>query len=112
MSDETPAFHAVLYRWRLKRGCEEAFITAWSEVTRALLDAGSLGSRLHLGDDGLWYGYAQWPDAQARADAFEKNVSPEAGRRMRAAIVESLPAVTLAPRADDLQAIATTTGEA
>ena len=98
---------AVLYHWRLKPGCEDAFVSAWSDVTRELLAAGSLGSRLHRSSDGDWYGYAQWPDAAVRAAAFEKDVAPEASARMRAAIAESLPAVELAPIADYLQPVAT-----
>ena len=55
----------VLYRWRIKPGAEARFATAWAEATRSLLARGSLGSRLHAGDDGCWYGYAQWPELNA-----------------------------------------------
>jgi len=57
-----PCAFVVLYRWRLHRGREQAFVEAWSEVTRHLRETGgALGSRLHRGNDGLWYSYAQWP---------------------------------------------------
>ena len=93
----------VLYRWRLHEGMEEDFVAAWSEVTRHLRDtAGSLGSRLHRGRDGLWYGYAQWPDAAARRRAFAGAEELPARRRMRTAIAESLPEIVLEPVADFL----------
>jgi len=41
---------AVLYRWRLHEGAEEAFVAAWSRISERLLaERGSLGSRLHRG---------------------------------------------------------------
>ena len=96
-----PGF-AVLYRWRLHPGTEETFVRAWSEVSRLLLqDRGSLGSRLHRGDDGIWYSYAQWPSEAARDEAIAlESVDPEAGRKMRAAIAESLPEIILESVAD------------
>jgi len=65
-------------------------------------DAGSLGSRLHRGSDGLWYGYAQWPDDQTRQRAFTQALDSAAVEQMRAAVVESLPEVLLEPVADFL----------
>jgi heme-degrading monooxygenase HmoA len=98
-----PGF-SVLYRWRLKPGSEEAFVRAWSEVTEALLLRGSLGSRLHAGDDGLWYSYAQWPSAQARQAAFEAPPNhQDASKEMRDAILEELPEVVLTSVADYLK---------
>jgi heme-degrading monooxygenase HmoA len=92
----------VLYRWRLHPGAEAAFVAAWSRVSDLLLrERGSLGSRLHRGADGLWYSYAQWPSAEARASAFAAGpVDPEASARMRAAIAETLPEVVLESVAD------------
>ncbi len=91
----------VLYRWRLHEAMEQDFVQAWTEVTRHLLDSrGSLGSRLHKGDDGLWYGYAQWPDADVRRRAFAEATGLPARERMSAAIAESLPEVVLEPVAD------------
>lgn len=103
MSDDTSAF-CVLYRWRLLVGSEQAFIDAWSRVTRLLLsERGALGSRLHRGPDGIWYGYAQWPSAEARAEALSRPpVDAEAWERMRSCIVESLPELVLEPVADFL----------
>ena len=101
MSAAAPALY--LYRWRLRDGMEHAFAAAWSDATRALLDQGSLGSRLHRGDDGLWYGYAQWPDASRRAAAFDALADTAAMARMRACVAESLPALALTCVADFLR---------
>ena len=93
----------VLYRWRIKPGLEDRFAAAWSEATQRLLALGSLGSRLHRGDDGLWYGYAQWPSAVVRANAFSAADDTEVALRMREAIEESLPEIVMTPVSDYLQ---------
>jgi len=95
---EGPGF-AVIYRWRLHAGAEEAFVEAWSRVSERLLaERGSLGSRLHRGPDGVWYSYAQWPSAEARERAFAAGaVDPEASARMREAISQTLPEIVLQP---------------
>ena len=96
-----PGF-AVLYRWRLHAGSEESFIEAWSRVSELLRsERGSLGSRLHRGQDGIWYSYAQWPSAHARDSAFAlASVDPAASERMAQAISERLPEITLESVAD------------
>jgi hypothetical protein len=97
-----PGF-VVLYRWRLHPGSESSFVEAWSRITALLRDPGaSLGSRLHRGGDGLWYGYAQWPSADARRKAFGKSLDPDASAKMRAAIAESLPEIVLESISDYL----------
>ncbi len=91
----------VLYRWRLKPGSEARFCAAWSTVTRILRDErGSLGSRLHHGDDGICYAYAQWPDAEALADAFAQPVDAVASAQMRDLVIEDFAPVRLVPIAD------------
>lgn len=92
----------VLYRWRIADGQEEAFIAAWTAITRRLREtAGSRGSRLHRGDDGLWYAYAVWPDEVTRARAFETadRDADDAWRQsreaMQDAVIERLPEVRL-----------------
>jgi hypothetical protein len=93
----------VLYRWKLRAGLEASFVDAWSQVTAILRkDGGSLGSRLHRGDDGIWYGYAQWPSEAVRQDAFGRLRNDTLGARMRAAIESSLPEVVLESVADYL----------
>lgn len=102
MNDSGPGL-VVLYRWRLHPGAEASFTEAWSRITESLRShAGSLGSRLHRGSDGLWYGYAQWPDDAARQRAFAQLLDPEAGAQMRAAVAESFPEVLLEPVSDFL----------
>ncbi|MEN1961441.1 antibiotic biosynthesis monooxygenase [Luteimonas sp. MJ246] len=92
----------VLYRWRLHPGSENSFVQAWSRVSDLLRsERGSLGSRLHQGSDGLWYGYAQWPSAKARDDAFALgSVDPEAGRQVEQATAERFPEIVLETVAD------------
>ena len=100
MDDPRP--FVVLYRWRLHAGRETAFIHAWSRVTEALrAQAGSLGSRLHRGSDGSWYGYAQWPDRETRERASVQALE-SARAEMRAAIAENFPEVVLETMADFL----------
>lgn len=98
-----PVF-VVLYRWRLHPGKEQAFVDAWSRVTARLrAERGSLGSRLHRGSDEWWYGYAQWPSADARERAFAAGpVDADASRLMREAIAESMPELVLEPITDFL----------
>lgn len=101
---ESPGF-VVLYRWRLKVGREQDFIDAWSEVTQALLKRGSRGSRLHRGDDGLWYSYAQWPSEEARRKAFEAPYDDVAASvQMKDSVAESFPEVVLGIESDFLLA--------
>jgi len=93
----------VLYRWKLHPGSEASFTEAWSRITELLrAHGGSLGSRLRLGSDGIWYGYAQWPDDETRQSAFSLSLDPDAGSKMRAAIAESFPEIVLETVADYL----------
>lgn len=65
MADEVGYF----FEWELHEGKEEQFRAAWTLVTDAYLDGGSLGSRLLRGTDGRFYAYARWPDPETRASA-------------------------------------------
>jgi heme-degrading monooxygenase HmoA len=86
----------VLYRWRLKPEKEKQFVEAWSEVTGFIrTEYDSLGSRLHRGSDGLFYGYAQWKSAEQRKRAFASMPALEGRRKMQEAIEESLPEIIL-----------------
>src|SRR5688500_7109254 len=60
---------AVLYRWKVQPDREEAFIAAWRGHTAAYMTIGALGSRLHRGDDGALYAYAEWPSREAWENA-------------------------------------------
>ena len=89
---------AVLYRWRVKPEFETQFIESWSEITTYFRENhDSLGSRLHRGGDGFWYGYAQWKSAGQRERAFTADLRTlsEASRKIREAIEESLPETIL-----------------
>lgn len=93
----------ALYRWKIKADKEQQFIEAWSEITayyRENFD--SLGSRLHRGDDGVFYAYAQWKSTEQREKAFASSSASEAGVKMREAIKESLAEVRLEILADYL----------
>jgi heme-degrading monooxygenase HmoA len=93
----------ILYRWRIKPEKESQFIEAWSEITayyREKFD--SLGSRLHRGDDGIFYAYAQWRSEADRENAFANSPKSEAGKRMREAIEEGFEPVILEKLSDYL----------
>ena len=93
----------ALYRWKIKAGFEEQFIDRWSEITLYYReDHGSLGSRLHRGNDGLFYGYAIWPSVERRASAFGAGGEHPARAGMIDAIEESFPEVLLDVEADFL----------
>jgi hypothetical protein len=82
---------------------ENSFEKAWSFVTKELREKeGSLGSRLHLGSDGLFYGYAQWPSREARENAKFSSEMDHAHAIMKSAIEEALDVVVLDPVADFL----------
>ena len=92
-----------LYRWRIKPEKEAQFIEAWSEITAYYRDNfDSKGSRLHRGEDGIFYAYAQWETAEQREKAFQNSTKSEAGNRMREAIEESFGEVRLEILADYL----------
>jgi heme-degrading monooxygenase HmoA len=93
----------VLYRWKINAGMKEQFIDAWSERTAFIRENyESLGSRLHRGNDGLFYGYAQWKSAEQREKAFQVRNDSEAGKRMSEAIAETLPEIILETLTDFL----------
>ena len=94
----------VIYRARVHPDKEAKYIAAWSRLTaRIRSERGGLGSRLHKGDDGLWYAYAQWPSEQARAEAFaQPSVDPAAQTDMADCILESFPEIRLEPVEDQL----------
>lgn len=93
----------VIYRWRIKPELEDQFIENWSEITGILIkDRGGKGSRLHRGEDGLFYAYAQWNSEEDRRKAFENFPKTAASEKMREAITESFPEIKLESIADFL----------
>lgn len=62
--------YCVAYRFTLlpnalrfgRRLAQAEFIDTWTGFTTFFKsDCGALGSRLHIGEDGAFYAYAQWP---------------------------------------------------
>ena len=94
----------VLYRARVHPDKEATYVAAWSRLTSLLkMERGALGSRLHRGNDGLWYAYAQWPSAVVRAAAFAlPSIDPMAEQDIRDSIVEYFPEIILEPVEDQL----------
>ena len=96
------ATFCVVYRFRIRAGTEDAFVEAWSRLTRLIRDErGGLGSRLHRSDDGDWVAYAQWPDRATweRSSALG-TPDADASRVLAASIETRLPPLLLDPRAD------------
>ncbi len=88
----------VLYRWRIKPNLESQFVENWSARTAYLREKyDTLGSRLHRGNDGIWYSYAQWESADQRTQAFalEANTISEASQKFQEAIEEIFPEIQL-----------------
>ena len=88
----------VLYQWRVDPNLERQFVENWSARTAYLRKKyDSLGSRLHRGSDGIYYGYAQWKSAEQRRQAFESESDKvsESVEKMREAIKESFPEIEL-----------------
>ena len=60
--------YCVSYRFTLLSNNSETrrqFIEVWTGVTAFFRDdCGALGSRLHYGNDGAFYAYAQWPSQE------------------------------------------------
>lgn len=102
MKNTSPPEFVVLYRWKLKTGMEAQFIESWSQVTALFRERGSLGSRLHKGPEGFFYGYAQWPSAIARKNAFNEPQNSPWFEKMSEAVAESLPEIILEPISDYL----------
>ena len=94
---------AVIYRFRLAPEAEERFAAAWARMTELIRDhRGGRGSRLHRGDDGIFYAYAQWPDrATFEAETELPAEAAELAEIMRAATIERPPTIYLTP-IDDL----------
>jgi len=60
--------YCVAYKFTLLKDSlpnRRKFITCWSGITDYFkTDCGALGSRLHGGKGGVFYGYAQWPSKE------------------------------------------------
>lgn len=93
----------VIYRWRIKPELEEQFVESWSEITKVLIkDFAGKGSRLHRGEDNLFYAYAQWNSEEDRKKAFKNFPKTSVSEEMRKAIIESFPEIKLESISDFL----------
>jgi quinol monooxygenase YgiN len=94
----------VIYRARIHSDKEARYVAAWSRLTELLRrNHGALGSRLHRGDDGIWYAYAQWASAEARTAAFaHRPIDAEAEQTVRECVAEYFPEIQLEPVEDQL----------
>jgi len=95
----------VLYRWRIKLQLEQQFIESWSEITEYYLkNFDSLCSRLHRGNDNLFYAYAQWKSSEQRKQAFQNlPAGITARKKILEAIEESFPEIELEITSDFLK---------
>ncbi len=84
---------AVVLEFDVIDGKEKEFVSAWTECTKVIYENfGSLGSRLHIAENGSYIAYAQWPND----DVYEKSGEwPERlikiRDRMRATLKEGKP---------------------
>lgn len=83
----------ALYRWKVKEGHEKNFLEGWHRRTEEIYrHCGSLGSRLHQAEDGIWVAYAQWPDRRTYDAARSiPATDAEAPMMFRESIEESYP---------------------
>lgn len=75
--------YCAVYRFTMLDvpNAENRFITAWTGITDFFkTEAGALGSRLHRGNDGAFYAYAQWPDKKTYEAAREVTPTEDFGR--------------------------------
>ena len=85
----------VFFQWRLHPGHEVWFRQSWEQVTRLLLDRGSLGSALFAGPEGTLCAIARWPDRATRDAAMRDFDRPELSATMRSAIAETLATIDM-----------------
>lgn len=96
----------ALYRWKVKAGQEKNFLAGWHRRTEEIYQhCGSLGSRLHQAEDGVWVAYAQWPDRQTY-DAAQNMPALDVAARLtfRESIAEAYPDIYMHVTDDLLRA--------
>ncbi len=106
---------AVLFRWEVKPGHEQAFQECWSKIMLFNIEKyGALGSRLHKSKDNQWISYSQWLSEEHFKNGFKAfNASDdlnshnehEAARiKMHQAISKSYDPIVMVPVLDHLLA--------
>ena len=95
----------ALYRWKVKESLEKNFQEGWHRRTEEIYrHCGSLGSRLHRSEDGIWVAYAQWPDRPTCDNAQSiPVVYAEARMMFRESIEEAYPNIYMNVTDDLLQ---------
>jgi len=81
----------VMYSFKVHEGKAEDFIIAWTEMTKLIYAfEGSYGSRLHKVNDGLFIGYAQWPNKATWKNSGNKlpDAAVEFRRKLRECCLE------------------------
>jgi heme-degrading monooxygenase HmoA len=85
----------AVYWWKVHPGKEDQFREAWRRGTaRITAIYGSFGSRLHQNRDGRFIGYAEWPDEETWARAFDAKMvydDPQARALFLDAVAEFPP---------------------
>ncbi|HVA32844.1 MAG TPA: antibiotic biosynthesis monooxygenase family protein [Candidatus Baltobacteraceae bacterium] len=87
----------VIYRWRLRKEREAAFLRAWHARTEKIRAVrGSYGSRLHREEDGTYCAIALWP-SRAAWEATEPPLPDDEddAAAFRGGIKERLPTLTM-----------------
>jgi len=85
------------YWWRVHPGMEDQFRAAWRRGTELITARyGSLGSRLHLDEDGRFIGIAEWPDRASWQAAFDAKMEYDEPAT-RAAFTEAILDTALEP---------------
>ena len=80
--------YCVIYQFDVKAEKTKEFETAWAELTKLIYEyEGSLGSRLHLDENGKYIAYAQWSSKKV-FDNAGKNL-PSKAEIFRKAMRES-----------------------
>lgn len=96
--------HVVIYRYRVNPDKVEDFVSAWSRLAEVNREGyGTLGSRLHKGDDGVYYAYSRWPTRDAFEASEDRPAQTAARALMASAIIERLPSLRMDITADFLE---------
>lgn len=83
----------VLLEFDVKKGFENEFIEAWNETTEIIYrNFGSLGSRLHRDETGLYVAYAQWPSLEVyESEQHWSDDDLKVREKMRDTLVDGKP---------------------
>jgi hypothetical protein len=88
---------AVIYRWRVHPEKRDDFETGWRLVSEAVMERyGSLGSRLHVAEDGTYLSYGRWYVPEDRLPYRQHlDFHPEGWGLMQSAVLEEYPEIRM-----------------